>query len=74
VIRFPRHQSLDARMADGLSAAIAAALCVVTARAQTPELDTDGYDLYVATKHARACGATQAQVVTAMRSHTHPEA
>ena len=67
MIRFPLHQSIDARMADGLSAAITAALCVVTARAQTPELDTDGWDLYVATQHAKACGATQAQVVTAMR-------
>jgi hypothetical protein len=67
MIRFPRHQSIDERMADGLSAAIAAALCVVTARAQTPELDTDGWDLYVATKHARALGASHAQVVTAMR-------
>jgi hypothetical protein len=77
-IRFPRRalaaQSLDERMALGLSNAIAAALCVVTARAQTPELDTDGWDLYVASKHAKACGASEAQVVTAMRSHTHPEA
>ncbi len=74
MIRFPRHQSIDARMADGLSAAIAAALCVVTARAQTPELDPDGWDLYVASKHAKACGATHGQVTEAMRSHTHPEA
>ena len=67
MIRFPRHQSIDARMADGLSAAIAAALCVVTARAQTPELDSDGWDLYVATTHAKNCGATHGQVVAAMR-------
>jgi hypothetical protein len=62
-----RRQSIDERMADGLSSAIAAALCVVTARARFPELDTDGTDLYHATQHAKACGATHGQVATAMR-------
>jgi hypothetical protein len=50
-----------------VSDAITSALCVVTARASTPQLDTDGWDLYVATQHARALGASHAQVVTAMR-------
>ena len=63
----PAPTTLDERMAMGVGSAIAAALRVVAARAGAPELDTDGTDLYVATQHARACGATLGQVVTAMR-------
>ena len=66
-LQVPKPTTLDERMAMGVGSAISAALRVVAARAGAPELDTDGTDLYVATQHARACGASHAQVVTAMR-------
>lgn len=55
-----------------VSDAITSALLYVASVAR--ERVDDGTNLYVATQHARACGASHAQVVTAMRSHTHTEA
>jgi hypothetical protein len=52
-----------------VSAAITSALAYVAATAAARLTDPDGEALLIASRHARACGATAGQVVEAMRGH-----
>jgi hypothetical protein len=57
----------DDRMFAALASAQAAALSYVCAVAKDRLNDEHGVSLHAATTHARACGATHAQVTAAMR-------
>ena len=71
MIRFltpPSVTSIDERMAMGVSDAISAALSHVAACAAARVTDEQGYGLAVASRTARALGATHSQVTVAMHS------